>query len=79
MSYIDSSNPLKVLNNSINSIILIRLKDGTEYKGRLKECDSYMNMIIENAKEMIDGNDVAKYNEIFIRGNNILFIKPNAE
>ncbi len=79
MSYIDSRNPLKVLNNSINSIILIRLKDGTEYKGRLKECDSYMNMIIENAKEMIDGNDVAKYNEIFIRGNNILFIKPNAE
>lgn len=79
MSYIDSRNPLKVLNNSINSIILIRLKDGTEYKGRLKECDSYMNMIIENAKEMIDGNDVAKYNEIFIRGNNILFIRPNAE
>ncbi len=79
MSYIDSRNPLKVLNNSINSIILIRLKDSTEYKGRLKECDSYMNMIIENAKEMIDGNDVAKYNEIFIRGNNILFIKPNAE
>lgn len=79
MSYIDSRNPLKVLNNSINSIILIRLKDGTEYKGRLKECDSYMNMIIENAKEMIDGNDVAKYNEIFIRGNNVLFIKPNAE
>jgi small nuclear ribonucleoprotein len=79
MSYIDSRNPLKVLNNSINSIILIRLKDSTEYKGRLKEVDSYMNMIIENAKEMIDGNDVAKYNEIFIRGNNILFIKPNAE
>lgn len=79
MSYIDSRNPLKVLNNSINSIILIRLKDSTEYKGRLKEVDTYMNMIIENAKEMIDGNDVAKYNEIFIRGNNILFIKPNAE
>jgi small nuclear ribonucleoprotein (snRNP)-like protein len=36
-------------------------------------------MIIEDAKEMVDGNDVAKYNEIFIRGNNILFIKPNAE
>ncbi|MHA1728226.1 MAG: LSM domain-containing protein [Promethearchaeota archaeon] len=79
MSYIDPKNPLKILNKAINSIILLRLKDGTEYKGRLKECDTYMNMIIEDAKEMIDGNIIAKYNEIFIRGNNILFIKPKAE
>ena len=76
---IDPKNPLKVLNRAINSTILIRLKDGTEYKGLLTECDSYMNMIIKDAKEIVDGNNVAKYGEIFIRGNNILFIKPNAD
>ena len=79
MSFIDPKNPLKILNKSINNTILIRLKDGTEYSGRLKECDSYMNCIIEDAKEMVDGNTTAKYNEIFIRGNNILFIKPQAD
>ena len=75
MSNIDSRNPLKILDKSINSTILIRLKDSTEYQGLLKEIDSYMNMIIEDAKEMYDGNITAKYSEIFIRGNNILFIK----
>ena len=79
MSYIDPRQPLKALHNAVNSEILIRLKDGTEYKGKLKEADSYMNMIITDAKEIIDGNNVAKYNEIFIRGNNILFIKPDID
>lgn len=75
---IDPKNPLKVLHTAVNSTILIRLKDGIEYIGRLKICDNYMNMIIENAKEMIDSQVTAKFGEIFIRGNNILFIKPQA-
>jgi small nuclear ribonucleoprotein len=73
-----SKNPLQILQNSQGSIILLRLKDGTEYKGLLKEIDAYMNMILEDATEMTDGTPVAKYNEIFIRGNNLLFIKPDA-
>lgn len=73
-----SKNPLTILQNAQNSRILLRLKDGTEYKGLLKEIDAYMNMILEDATEIMDGSPVAKYNEIFIRGNNLLFIKPDA-
>ncbi len=73
-----SKNPLQILQNSQGSIILLRLKDGTEYKGLLREIDAYMNMILEDATELLEGTPVAKYNEIFIRGNNLLFIKPDA-
>lgn len=73
-----SKNPLSILQNAQNSIILLRLKDGTEYRGLLKEIDAYMNMILEDATEIMDGSPIAKYNEIFIRGNNLLFIKPDA-
>ncbi|MFX1390217.1 MAG: LSM domain-containing protein [Promethearchaeota archaeon] len=73
-----SKNPLQILQNSQGSIILLRLKDGTEYKGLLKEIDLYMNCILEDATEIMDGSPIAKYNEIFIRGNNLLFIKPDA-
>ncbi|MFX0006210.1 MAG: LSM domain-containing protein [Promethearchaeota archaeon] len=73
-----SKNPLQILQNSQGSIILLRLKDGTEYRGLLKEIDAYMNMILEDATELLDGTPMAKYNEIFIRGNNLLFIKPDA-
>lgn len=73
-----NKNPLSILMAAQNSQILLRLKDGTEYKGLLKEIDAYMNMILEDATEIMDGSPVAKYNEIFIRGNNLLFIKPDA-
>ena len=73
-----SKNPLNILQQSQGSIILLRLKDGTEYRGLLKEIDPYMNIILESATELLDGTPVAKYNEIFIRGNNLLFIKPDA-
>jgi len=74
-----SKNPINILQNAQNSQIMLRLKDGTEYKGFLKEIDAYMNMILEDATEIMDGSPVAKYNEIFIRGNNLLFIKPNVD
>ena len=73
-----SKNPLTILQNAQKSKILLRLKDGTEYRGILKEIDTYMNMILEDATEIMDGAPVAKYNEIFIRGNNLLFVKPDA-
>jgi small nuclear ribonucleoprotein len=73
-----NKNPIHILQAAQNSEILLRLKDGTEYRGLLKEIDAYMNMILENATEIMDGSPVAKYNEIFIRGNNLLFIKPDA-
>jgi small nuclear ribonucleoprotein len=73
-----SKTPLAILQNAQNSIILLRLKDGTEYRGLLKEIDAYMNLILEDATEILENTPVAKYNEIFIRGNNLLFIKPDA-
>ncbi|MBD3185661.1 ribonucleoprotein [Candidatus Bathyarchaeota archaeon] len=69
--------PLEVLQRSIDSHIIIRLKDGTEYTGLLAETDNYMNMILSDAKEMHNGELVARFGEIFIRGNNILYIKPD--
>lgn len=74
----NNKNPLKILQNAQSSEILLRLKDGTEYRGKLKEIDAYMNMILEDATEILDGSPAAKYSEIFIRGNNLLFIKPDA-
>ncbi|MHA1698500.1 MAG: U6 snRNA-associated Sm-like protein LSm6 [Promethearchaeota archaeon] len=68
--------PLEILQRSLDGEIIIRLKDGTEYMGILVETDNYMNLVLRDAKEMQDGEMVARFGEIFIRGNNILYIKP---
>jgi len=70
-------NPLKTLQKSVNNKILVRLKTGHEYVGRLIETDAYMNLVLSEAEELEDGESIARFGEIFIRGNNILFIKPD--
>ena len=69
--------PIKILRKAIDSIVLVKLKDGKEYRGRLKEIDVYMNLVLEGAEELEDGKPTAKYGEVLIRGNNILYIKPD--
>ena len=69
--------PLKLLLRSINNIVLVKLKDGREYKGRLIEMDNYMNLVLSGAEEIENDEYTARFGEVFIRGNNILFIKPD--
>ena len=44
--------PLKLLLRSINNIVLVKFKDGREYKGRLIEMDNYMNLVLSGAEEI---------------------------
>lgn len=77
MKTIDS--PLKYLRNSINNTVLVRLKDGTEYVGRLELCDSTMNLLLSDCVEVREGSQqlIAKYGKVLIRGSNILFISTD--
>jgi len=69
-----SKRPLNVLACYLNSPIQVKLKNNTEYRGKMTECDSYMNLILEGAVEYENGEPVANYGNILIRGNNILYI-----
>lgn len=66
--------PLNELMKRLNSNIIVKLKNGFEYKGRMVKCDNYMNIILEGASEFFESKCLANYGDIFIRGNNILYI-----
>jgi len=70
-----SIQPLRLLNRAVNSRVLVKLKSGYEYTGILERCDNCMNLILVDAEELNNGDPVARYGRIFIRGNNILYIK----
>lgn len=67
--------PLKMLGRAVNTKVTVRLKSGDEYTGILEKCDPNMNLIIVDAEELNNGTVIAKYGRIFIRGNNILYVK----
>ncbi len=67
--------PLKVLEKCLDSPILVKLKDGSEYIGRLERSDISMNLILSEAKQVNESHEmIANYGKILIRGSNILYI-----
>ncbi len=69
-----SKKPLNVLNRQLNAHIGIMLKNGTEFRGVMVHCDNFMNIILNGASEHEDGQLMANYGRILVRGNNILYI-----
>ena len=45
----------------------------------MKNVDSYMNLIMTEAEELVDGKTVGKFARAILRGNNVLFIKLEDE
>jgi len=67
--------PIKALEQQLNDIVSIKLKDQRIFRGRLTRCDMYMNLTLVDAEELEEENTKAKYGQVLIRGNNILWIQ----
>ena len=71
--------PLTILQKSTKKKVTVRLKNEVEYKGKMDNVDSYMNLIMTDAEEIHDGKTIANYGRVIVRGNNVLFIKLENE
>jgi len=72
------ASPLKYLRSAMNQIVLVKLKDGTEYIGILELVDHTMNVVLANCEEIDpNGKPTAKYGRVLIRGSHILFVSVN--
>ncbi|MHA1115820.1 MAG: hypothetical protein K9W45_12710 [Candidatus Heimdallarchaeum aukensis] len=74
-----SSIPVNSLRKALNKQVIIRLKDNVRYKGKLVSFDQNMNVWLRESTEIIEDEEVASYGDIFVRGNNILFVQVNIE
>ena len=79
MSQTTAKRPLTTLQKNTKKSVIVRLKNDVEYKGRIVNVDSYMNLIMSDAEELRDGKIVEKYGRVILRGNNVLFIKLEDE
>ena len=74
-----SKRPLTVLQKNTKKDVIVTLKSGVEYKGKMENVDSYMNLIMTDAEEQNQGKIVGKFGRVIVRGNNVLFIKLENE
>ena len=79
MSQTIAKRPLTTLQKNTKKNVIVRLKNDIEYKGRMVNVDSYMNLIMTDAEELKDGKVSEKFGRVILRGNNVLFIKLENE
>ena len=79
MSQTIAKRPLTTLQKNTKKNLIVRLKNDIEYKGRMVNVDSYMNLIMTDAEELKDGKVTEKFGRVILRGNNVLFIKLENE
>ncbi|GAC96964.1 hypothetical protein PHSY_004548 [Pseudozyma hubeiensis SY62] len=75
MSSFQPVNPKPFLQLQTGKPVLVRLKWGMEYKGFLVSTDSYMNLQLANTEEFQDGKSNGMLGEVFIRCNNVLYLR----
>ena len=79
MSQTTAKRPLTTLQKNTKKKVTVRLKNEVEYKGKMDNVDSYMNLIMTDAEELKEDKVIANYGRVIVRGNNVLFIKLENE
>ena len=68
--------PLDLLNSSKNKEVLVALKGDKQFVGTLLAFDIHINLVLDNTKEMQNGEMKKNLGLTFLRGDTIIFISP---
>ena len=68
--------PLDALNKARDKRVMIELKNNKQFVGKLKAFDIHINVVLEEAEELVDGEVKRKLGVVFLRGDTIIMISP---
>src|ERR1700756_1123248 len=69
-----SRKPLNLLIRKMNGDVAVKLKNDTEYRGKMIDCDSHMNIILDGAREYRGGEAATNYGRLIVRGRKGTYI-----
>jgi len=72
----EASRPLDALNKARDKRVIVELKNGKQFVGLLKAFDIHINVVLEEAEEMENGEVKRKLGVVFVRGDTIIMISP---
>ena len=70
---------VKVLDESINKMVLIKLKGNKTIRGNLLGFDQHMNLLLNQSEEVPSEGDSKTLGSIVVRGDNVIMISPPPE
>lgn len=66
---------VELLQKSLGTMVLVKLKGGREVRGILKSFDQHLNLVLDNAEELKESKN-RKLGLIIVRGDNVVLISP---
>ena len=67
---------VKVLDESISKVVLIKLKGNKTIRGTLLGFDQHMNLLLDQSEEIPSDGDAKSLGTIVVRGDNVVMISP---
>ena len=67
---------VKVLDESLGKIVLIKLKGNKVIRGNLHGLDQHMNLLLDNSVELLEEGKSNEIGTIVVRGDNVVMISP---
>lgn len=69
--------PFDILNQSLNNTVIVGLKGGVEFRGVMVAYDVHMNIVLEKAEQLVDGEAKKGIGTILLRGDSVTYISPS--
>ena len=69
--------PLDMLNMSRGKEVIVQLKNDRQFVGTLRAFDIHINVVLDNTKEMHNGQQAKNLGLVFLRGDTIIYISPS--
>jgi small nuclear ribonucleoprotein len=68
--------PFDMLNESIGKEVMVLLKGNISVRGTLKAFDVHMNIVLESAEQLENGEMKTKFGKVMLRGDSVILISP---
>jgi small nuclear ribonucleoprotein len=60
------------LEKFLNMVVIVSVKDGRKFRGKLTQYDEHMNLLLEDAEEISEAGPQTKHKLILLKGGNVL-------
>jgi len=68
--------PFDVLNAALNNNVIVGLKGGRDVRGLMVSYDVHMNLVLEKAEELANGEVKRGMGTVLLRGDSVVYISP---
>ena len=65
------------MNSALNNTVIVGMKGNYEFRGVMVAYDVHMNLVLEKAEQIVNGEVKRGVGTVLVRGDSVTFISPS--